>query len=323
MEKVLLEKITVPPVVTKFSFTEPEDSLPYSQECTNGPHPEPDQSSPHLPPCFPKIHSNIIFSSMPRSSEWPLPFGFTCQNFVCISHFSKACHIPCLYHAPFPKLYTQYLSWYICTNLIKIKSYVFYAGGGGERGGDGVRKYCTEVDVLARHTSTLTCVTPAKNYATFPLIICNALQMQLQSGKDRTPLTFLHIQVFEFSLEAATLAESMSIPKSLPHPSPPARHSVVMYLTQRVSENRPLYEVPTHQERHRFLTVRVIPTGTETDVLISTRDSSVGIATGYELHDRGSRVRFVAGTAIFYTTVSRPALGPIQTPIQWAPGAFP
>jgi hypothetical protein len=29
-----------------------------------------------FPPYFPKIHSNIIFSSRPRSSEWSLPFMF-------------------------------------------------------------------------------------------------------------------------------------------------------------------------------------------------------------------------------------------------------
>jgi hypothetical protein len=28
------------------------------------------------PPDFPKIHSNIILPSMPRSSEWSLPFRF-------------------------------------------------------------------------------------------------------------------------------------------------------------------------------------------------------------------------------------------------------
>jgi hypothetical protein len=27
-----------------------------------------------FPPCFPKIHSNIILTSVPRSSKWPLNF---------------------------------------------------------------------------------------------------------------------------------------------------------------------------------------------------------------------------------------------------------
>jgi hypothetical protein len=53
-----------------------------------------------------------------------------------------------------------------------------------------------------------------------------------------------------------------------------------------------------------------------------SRDSSVGIAVGYGLDDRGSRVRFPAGTGNFsFHTAFRPALGPTQPPIQWVPGA--
>jgi hypothetical protein len=52
-----------------------------------------------------------------------------------------------------------------------------------------------------------------------------------------------------------------------------------------------------------------------------SRDSSVGIALGYRLDDRGSRVRFPAGLGIFlFITASRTALGPTQPPIQWIPG---
>jgi hypothetical protein len=51
--------------------------------------------------------------------------------------------------------------------------------------------------------------------------------------------------------------------------------------------------------------------------------SSVGIALGYGLDDRGPRVRFPAGLGIFlFTTASRPALGPTQPPIQWVPGTL-
>jgi hypothetical protein len=53
------------------------------------------------------------------------------------------------------------------------------------------------------------------------------------------------------------------------------------------------------------------------------RGSSVGIALGYGLDDRGSRVRFPAGVGIFlFTSASRTALGPTQPPIQWVPGAL-
>jgi hypothetical protein len=52
-----------------------------------------------------------------------------------------------------------------------------------------------------------------------------------------------------------------------------------------------------------------------------SRDSSVGIALGYGLVDRGSRVRFPAGLGIFlFTTASRMSPGPTQSPIQWVPG---
>jgi hypothetical protein len=43
----------------------PEGSL----TCSLGPYPGPDASSPYIPTLFPKIHSNIILPSTPRSSE--------------------------------------------------------------------------------------------------------------------------------------------------------------------------------------------------------------------------------------------------------------
>jgi len=43
-----------------------------------------------FPPYVRKIHSNIIFLSMPRSSEWSLSFWILNQNFVHISHLSHA-----------------------------------------------------------------------------------------------------------------------------------------------------------------------------------------------------------------------------------------
>jgi len=44
-----------------------------------------------LPLYFPDIHFNIIFPSMPRSSEWFLPFRSSDQNCVRICHLSRAC----------------------------------------------------------------------------------------------------------------------------------------------------------------------------------------------------------------------------------------
>jgi hypothetical protein len=63
---------------------------------------------------------------------------------------------------------------------------------------------------------------------------------------------------------------------------------------------------------------------TQNNSLTIDHDSSVGIALGYGLNDRGSRVRFPAGLGIFlFTTVSITALRPTQPPIQWIPGTFP
>jgi hypothetical protein len=52
------------------------------------------------------------------------------------------------------------------------------------------------------------------------------------------------------------------------------------------------------------------------------RGSSVGIATGYGLDDRGSEGSIPGGGwEFFFSTSSRPALGPTQ-PIQWRSGAL-
>jgi len=52
---------------------ESEGSSPFLQDPSTGPYPKPGASNPHYPPYFPKIHSNIILPSEPKSSEWSLP----------------------------------------------------------------------------------------------------------------------------------------------------------------------------------------------------------------------------------------------------------
>jgi hypothetical protein len=53
-----------------------------------------------------------------------------------------------------------------------------------------------------------------------------------------------------------------------------------------------------------------------------SRDSSVGITTGYGLDDRGVGVRVPVVKNFYFSTLSRPALGSTQPPIQWVPGAL-
>jgi hypothetical protein len=54
---------------------------------------------------------------------------------------------------------------------------------------------------------------------------------------------------------------------------------------------------------------------------VKSRDSSVGIALGYGLDDRGFEFRQGLGI-FFFTTISRPILWPTQSPIQWVPGTL-
>jgi len=69
-----------------------------------GPPPVPILSQMHpvhsFLPCFFKIHSNDIFPSMLGSCNWSLPFRFSIQNIVCISHPLNACYMSCPSNLP-------------------------------------------------------------------------------------------------------------------------------------------------------------------------------------------------------------------------------
>jgi hypothetical protein len=57
--------------------------------------------------------------------------------------------------------------------------------------------------------------------------------------------------------------------------------------------------------------------------VVMSRGSSVSIAIGYGLDDWGVGFRVSVGSRIVnFSIPSRPALRPIQLPIQWVPGAL-
>jgi hypothetical protein len=55
---------------------------------------------------------------------------------------------------------------------------------------------------------------------------------------------------------------------------------------------------------------------------MGSRGSSVGIATGYGLDDRGVGVRVPSRIKRFHSSPSRPGLGPTQLSDHWVQGAF-
>jgi hypothetical protein len=79
---------------------EPEGSSSRSQDPATGHNPEPTGSTPHPTASLPKIHSDPIFPSTPRSSQWFLSFKPSHQNPVQLSLLSHACHMSRPPHPP-------------------------------------------------------------------------------------------------------------------------------------------------------------------------------------------------------------------------------
>jgi hypothetical protein len=69
---------------------------------------------------------------------------------------------------------------------------------------------------------------------------------------------------------------------------------------------------PSAPHKHNKNTLKSYPTGLAVSQLVSD----------YGVEDREMRVRTPAGEKGFLASVSRPALGPTQLPVQWVPGVI-
>jgi hypothetical protein len=100
---------------------EPQGSSPYSQETALGSYSKPTESTPHPPANLPKIHSDPILPSTPRSSEWFLSFGLSRQNLVHFSVISHACNMSSRLHSPWFDLPNYILGWVQIMKLLIVQ----------------------------------------------------------------------------------------------------------------------------------------------------------------------------------------------------------
>jgi hypothetical protein len=92
------------------TFNETRRFITVFTTARTGPYPEPHVPSLYIPPCFHKIHSNIILHSTRGSPEMSRPQRLPNQNIVRISHRSHACCIPHPSHPPWCDL-PRNISW--------------------------------------------------------------------------------------------------------------------------------------------------------------------------------------------------------------------
>jgi hypothetical protein len=118
---------------------EPKGSLLCSREPTAGPYSNHANLVHTFPPYFSKIHSNIIFPSMPMSSEWSLPFSGFFKYRTNSENTSCCCYI----FLDFERLYLVGLtnsmeqpSWEAHNHPVK-KFPIFY----------GIRRFITFVGI--------------------------------------------------------------------------------------------------------------------------------------------------------------------------------
>jgi hypothetical protein len=87
-------------VLTNYVAPGPKGSPPRSQDPATSPYPEPIESTPCPKASLPKILSDLILPSTPRSKEQSLSFGLSHQSLLHFSLFSYAYHMPCPSHSP-------------------------------------------------------------------------------------------------------------------------------------------------------------------------------------------------------------------------------
>jgi hypothetical protein len=122
---------------------EPEGSIPNSQELSNCPYPEPDQSSRHHPSHLYQIHLNIVQPPTSWSSYWP--------PFLLLSHQEP------IRVTRIRKFRTPWETWRVRSSDDVIRT-SNHAGFSGIRSSDDVREaFQCEVSLLACSTMAEGC----------------------------------------------------------------------------------------------------------------------------------------------------------------------
>jgi hypothetical protein len=135
-------------------------------------------------------------------------------------------------------------------------------------------------------------------------------------------LTFQNILTSNYCMESSSPWETIScsatqkFPNILWHPKTHRRARKSLPLAPILSQINLVHTAPSYSCKMYINIIFLLRS-------MRSRDSAVGIATGYWLDDRKFGVRVLVGSGIFSSTPSPDwLLGPTQPPNLWVPGAL-